>query len=485
MTRSQTMNLRGVVAGVFLGAAASLAGAAPFSSGSSGADGAFSPSANTTLTMPPSGIFHFTTVNIPTGVTVTFTRNTSNTPVVILATGDVTIAGVIDVSGGNSINTGTGTAGDRSIPGVGGPGGYNGGRGGSPETNRRAGNGLGPGSGASADAPGQLPPGGGGGGYGLAGSNGGGGAAGGGVYGSNLLTPLVGGSGGGGGGGAQVVIGAQGTGGGGGGGAILIAASGTVTVTGSVLARGGSSGAYLGPFPSGQLDNATLSQTGSTGGGGSGGAIRIVASNTTINIGALNVDGGTAGTGLFHAGIGWNAVGGNGGRGRTNVEVLTAGTLNLAGLPSLAITSVAGVAAPAVPSGAGDVILPAATPNPATVVFETSGIPVGNTVVLRVTPARGAPVVATSPPLAGTIGSATASVNVNIPNGTSTLIASTSYTISVAMGEALSQFANNERVERVTLTASLGGPQTVTLTTVSGKEFEAPAEVLQFSAIGG
>ena len=62
-----------------------------FSSGSTGADGVFAPTASTTVPLPPSGVFNFTTVTIPAGVTVTFARNAANTPVTILATGDVTV----------------------------------------------------------------------------------------------------------------------------------------------------------------------------------------------------------------------------------------------------------------------------------------------------------------------------------------------------------------------------------------------------------
>ena len=50
-----------------------------FDSGSTGADGAFSPTVNTTLELPPSGVFNFTTVNVPAGVTVTFKKNATNT----------------------------------------------------------------------------------------------------------------------------------------------------------------------------------------------------------------------------------------------------------------------------------------------------------------------------------------------------------------------------------------------------------------------
>ena len=72
-----------------------------FNSGSTGADGAFAPTANQEVQIPESGVFNFTTVNIPGGVKITFKRNSKNTPVTILASGNVSILGTIDVSGGN------------------------------------------------------------------------------------------------------------------------------------------------------------------------------------------------------------------------------------------------------------------------------------------------------------------------------------------------------------------------------------------------
>jgi hypothetical protein len=65
-----------------------------FSSGSTGADGAYAPSCaptpcTVTETLPPSGVYNYTTVTIPSGVTVQYTRNAANTPVTLLATGDV------------------------------------------------------------------------------------------------------------------------------------------------------------------------------------------------------------------------------------------------------------------------------------------------------------------------------------------------------------------------------------------------------------
>src|SRR3989338_7792461 len=98
--------------------------AGTFNSGSTGADGAFNPTADTELQLPADGVFNFTTVNIPAGVTVTFKKNASNTPVYILATGDVAIAGAIKVDGGSTSSS------IGNNPGSGGPGGFDGGWGG-------------------------------------------------------------------------------------------------------------------------------------------------------------------------------------------------------------------------------------------------------------------------------------------------------------------------------------------------------------------
>ena len=104
-----------------------------FDSGSTGADGAFLPSVDTRLDLPADGIFNFTEVNIPAGVTVTFNSNATNTPVIMLVSGNATIDGVIDVSGGDaapSNGAGNGNVGDDGQPGAAGPGGFRGGRGG-------------------------------------------------------------------------------------------------------------------------------------------------------------------------------------------------------------------------------------------------------------------------------------------------------------------------------------------------------------------
>src|SRR5688500_875128 len=188
--------------------------AQPFQSGSNGSFGAINlTTADLTLDLPPDGVLHCTTVNVGVGRTLRFRRNALNTPAVILATGDVTIAGAIDVQGGR---------GSASAPGLGGPGGFDGGAPGS--VGLPAGDGQGPGggkggtvvvddtaagNGSYATASNQGPP-----------------AKRGATYGNALLFPIVGGSGGGG------AAGNPGWGGGGGGGALLIASSTRITFTG-------------------------------------------------------------------------------------------------------------------------------------------------------------------------------------------------------------------------------------------------------------
>lgn len=454
-----------------------------FVSGSTGADGAFSPTVNTQVVLPPSGILNYTTVNIPAGVVVTFKKNATNTPVVILASGNVTIAGGINLIGTDgkaSGAAGDGVLGDDGIPGVGGPGGYDGGRGGvgtlTASTAGTGGAGQGPGGGKY-HGPFGLPwgtcYGGGGGGFGTNGDAGYPGYGASGVtYGSSQLLPLIGGSGGGGGAGSVY----NGGGGGGGGGAILIASSGTVNITGYVYAYGGVGAGVAG------------TGVGGSGGGGSGGAIRIVATAITGN-GALNAAG--------QAGGGhptWFCPGGAGGSGRIRLEAETytrtaastpghtqslPGPVFVAGLPTLSITSVGGVAVPAQPTGNADVTLPATTANPVTVSFTTTGVPAGNTVRLTLKPVSGNETTAVSPALVGDTTSATASVNITLPDGPSTLQATVTYNIVLAMGDALSVYAQGERVEKITLATALGSKEsTVTLITVSGKEYVIPAAVL-------
>ncbi len=65
---------------------------------SDGSDGAFYASTNMIVDLPPDGIFNFTTITIDDGVIVNFNRNADNTPVYFLATAEVIIDGIINIS---------------------------------------------------------------------------------------------------------------------------------------------------------------------------------------------------------------------------------------------------------------------------------------------------------------------------------------------------------------------------------------------------
>jgi hypothetical protein len=409
-----------------------------FVSGSTGADGAFNPASNTELQMPSSGVFNFTTVNIPYNVTVTFKKNAANTPVYILATGNVTITGTISVNGKNCIDTAAG--------GKGGPGGFDGGNGGYVATaSLPGGKGSGPGGGGGGSSTCAY---GGGGSYGSAGTTYTGtncGAAGS-VYGNPELQPLTGGSGG---GGAYAS-----NGGGGGGGAILIASSGTINIVdmyGFITANGGNGS--------------------SKGAGGSGGAIRLIANTITGN-GSIESKGGTGGGGTA------------GGGGRIRLEAYTVNrtvgpvfvyyppaSVFLANTPTLKITSIGGVNAPASPSGSfstPDIILPSTTTNPVTVTLNASYIPVGTTVTVSVLPQFGnaGNVAAT---LSGTLETSTASAAVTLPSGSyaSVIQAYAVYTLQTAF------YWEGEKIDRVRVAANLGGESETVYITESGREIKS------------
>ena len=192
-----------------------------FSSGSTGADGALNVAgpSGATVQLPPSGVLNYTTVNVASGYELSFSPNAANTPVTILATGAVTIAGLVDVSG---------TPNSCVAPGRPGPGGFYGG------------------------APGQSGVGPGGGVYGSANPNGK-------WVGPLNLVPIIGGSG--------SAAYSTTVAGGGGGGAIVIASSVSITVTNTIQALGAQAlncGYGYGPF-------------------GSDGAIRLVSNSVNVS----------------------------------------------------------------------------------------------------------------------------------------------------------------------------------------------------------
>jgi len=321
-----------------------------FSSGSTGADGAFNPTNSmpstgwsrtnniVTVTNSASGIFNFTTITIATNWIVKFTKNTLNTPVYLLATSNVTINGEISVDG--SPQSQTSTAG-----GAGGPGGFDGGQSVYPDGSMGFGPGVGgPGEDAAyaLQSGGYTPP------YGQ-------------TYGVIDILPMIGGSGGGGQGNSQ-----DGRGGSGGGGAILIASSGTLTCPGTISANSGLSG------PS-----------------GSGGSIRLIANTIT-------------GEGVIQA---YDNQGASIGRIRledcNNLRMsLTdpAATYGLPGVvflptnPVIFVASIAGTNTPAIPTASltvPDINLPSNFTNPATILVTASNIPPNTLFQVIVDPVHG------------------------------------------------------------------------------------------------
>lgn len=228
-----------------------------FTSGSNGSDGAlnlttpgtiiFNPkSFNPPLDPAGDNVYNFTTINIASGVTVKLSSKVLSGPIYWLASGAVTINGVLDLSGENGAPPSNVTS--TRVPAAGGAGGYSGGVGGallagSPNLPAPQ-PGNGPGGGLAATSAGVN----------VQGGNGT-------FTGSQYLIPLIGGSGGG--GGSYGATGGNfGGGGSGGGGAILIASSVSITYGGTINASGGTPG------------GAGINDAG---GAGSGGAIRLIA----------------------------------------------------------------------------------------------------------------------------------------------------------------------------------------------------------------
>jgi len=476
--------------------------------------GNYNPPVNDVIIIPPSGILQYSTFTVPRGVTVTFQKNANNTPVTVLVSGDVTIYGIIALSGTPATCSGTacdGNLGDDAQPGVGGPGGFDGGYGGYAAlfggVNFQAGGaGKGPGGGQTAsNTCGSYYTSGGGGGFGSAGSAGysyctGWNISGGATYGQAGLLPLIGGSGGGGGAAGAVYSGA---GGGGGGGAIMIASSGTIFIgvnnwqpaSSCYVSNGTCNGIFGGSWGSfgriyadgGSGGSDYGDGAGGGGGGGSGGAIRLVANTITRgDEGYLETVGGGAG------GAGY----GNAGSGGNGLIRLEANTVNWSGNtnpgysfglpghvfvpngPTLIITSVTpttgtAVPVPANPTGNADITFPAGTTS-ATVSLAATNIPVGTTVTVYAVPASGATrSSALSGALAGTDASSTASATVTLSPGNNVLMAAATYTVTEIIAMNLPTFDNGIRVAKVRVESTMGGESKVTYITASGKEYSA------------
>jgi len=436
-------------------------------SGSNGSDGAFNPTQNVEIDMAnhPDGIYHYTSVNIPSGVTVTFKPNAANTPVVWLVQTSCQINGRIQIEGKQP----------GAIPtsGRGGPGGFRGGegtlaKGSIPQS------GLGPGGGRVIEGeryggnasyrvlggvytinPPQHPPGE--------------------EYGNNFLIPLIGGSGGGGSGkpDPRVSDGGYGGGGGGGGGSILIASNNRITLNGYIDASGGHGS--------------------SGGGGGSGGAIRLI-STLIEGSGSPLVGGGTN-----YFGFNYGSYSSSASSGRVRIDALQdqlPGSVDFSRgfqpiiIPpfgqavALSIISVGGVAANASPTGSltsPDVIVPAAQQNPVAIVVGCTNIPLGTEIIVDVKPANGLAVRAVGLNSVGTQASSTATVQVQMPRGGGTIQAKAVSGIQLAANDdpnaeqlSIAQTgwtADGERFKSVEVTAGLGASSQLAYITESGKRY--------------
>lgn len=376
-----------------------------FSSNSDGSDKALNITAPGVTYLDPvamninskhDNIFNFTTINIAAGSILKISEAKVHGPIYFLASGDVTIAGVIDISGDNSPGP-TPTAAEQSLS-FAGSGGYSGGIGGiHGDANHKALPGNGPAGGAAGDV--NQP-------Y----------ASGGGFSTNRFLVPLVGGSGGGG----TNDNGQYGSQGGDGGGALLIASSTTITLASNDQQAGDG-------YP-----NASITARGGYGGGrgcgGAGGAVRLVANTITWTNDVNNIyvegNGGQGNNGACQSypqsglirleGNSVHSIDHIGLHGPYIVSVPFA--LNLPSVlpPVLTVTSVNGVSINANPFSFPDTTINTSSPVP--VVISAVNVPLASNVTLYLIsdtqPNQSIPV-----KLTGTDQSSTATVNVTFPLG--------------------------------------------------------------------
>lgn len=418
-------------------------------SGSNGSDGAFHPKTTTVIDMAdhPDGIYHYTSVQIPAGVTVTFKPNPRNTPVVWLVQGDCVIQGIVDLNGEGVGNT------EAMRARRGGPGGFAGGTGGTIPTP-----GLGPGGGAVGGRAHRA-------------------------YGNRFVLPLLGGSGGG---------GITGYGGAGGGGAILVAAGGIVEIDGVITANGGS---------------AFQTDFGWRGTPGSAGAARLVASEIRGRGGISCVNG------MWVSGEaeGWIRLdtpsmrfeGTLSGRFSSGFQPILFPVLGQ-GL-HLSIQSVGGVAVSPNPTGLAatpDAVLSAGVPNPVPVVVRCVGVPLGTDIRVEARGGSGEVVAGVGKNTVGSEADSLATVSVNLPRGSGTLMARARLAVMAGANGAAGRSegpgttgasssdlrlldlpysvtgltTDGERIATVEVEAVAGGGSRTVYVTESGKRLPAPSD---------
>jgi hypothetical protein len=386
-----------------------------FDSGSNGSDGALDLSNlradgggllfDPTTFDPPldadgDNIYHFTTIDIPSGVTVHMPGPVLNMrPVYWLATGDVTINGTIDLDGEDGDPLGSYRL---AMPGAGGnPGGVAQVTLGGVGTLARI---VGFGPGAPSLSSSRL---------GAAHFS----QAGGHLYGNTLLVPLLGGSGG------NTRTGSSGGGGAGaGGGALLIASSTSIALGGMITARGGAAT---------RVPQSTL-----IGGGGSGGAVHLKAPTVTGS-GTIDISGGRLPSSSTSSD--------RGSQGRVRIEAFTHGFAGSGSgqvlpdsaslsrgvptpvlVPAWSVVRIVSVDGQAIsPSLDGTLAMPMATVTTSGQVelgIEAHNVDPGTRVRIHFVSSVAQPDSASSTPLAGTFARSTATATATIPGSLSQVI---------------------------------------------------------------
>ncbi len=413
-----------------------------FSSGSTGADGALDLANICTspypvgdpnscyVQLPPNGILNYTTVNIPSNKVLKFRKNLQNTPVVLLAQGNVTVAGAIQIQGGDfPLNSPNSI--DYSLPG---PGGFRGGSSGQPGFGPAGGLASGSGTLRHAKWAGPLS-----------------------------LVPIIGGSGGGGSGPSCCTASDVG---GGGGGAIVVASSSSISVLGSIYANG----------------------TGvSSNGYGSGGAIRLVANSIAVIAPGVLLANGGIGQPAYQGMIRLEAP-----LGAVNLTGFTQPAAIIAPInpaivasatASLTIVSVGGFVVPAYSgqrTDTVDLILPMQLPEPINVLVAASNIPVGTPVQLQFGTTNAGSV--TPGVLAGSTSSSSATVTVSGLNRTQLAYLFVSATFSVAQGAAAGNPEGPNQVAQIKASSPPGGATQFAFLRKDGSrinERDVPPQVLK------
>jgi hypothetical protein len=393
-----------------------------FSSGSTGADGpAFCPGGapEDHRQVPDSGIFNFTTVTVNGNCNVFFIPNQRNTPVTILAQGDVVINGTIwlDASG--------------QTPG---PGGFFGGT-------SQGGN-LQPGFGPGGGAPGQSGQ----------------------WVGPLSLVPPIGGSGG----GSSHSTCAGDNAGGGGGGAVVIASSTSIQLGGNIFTRGAvyTQGGFCSPGTS-----------------GAGGAIRLVANSIsgggTLNAGGPV---GNNGIVRIEAQIGQLLYTGSSTPSAvlspinpTIIPTPTTAALTIASIGGFPVFSDAGVR-----PGTVDLVLPRALSDPLSVVVQGRNIPVGTQVKMNISGSTGATFTAGT--LAGSLAQSLATLTVSGLDRNAETHLFVFATFDVPQTAALLNPSGPDQIAKVRIEAAPGQPSTMAFLRRDGSAIDPkkiPAALLQ------